>query len=152
MLGDTFRMQDEIAQETLGEGYISNGFRIATGIGVSNTFGRGTNKFITETDDSDYSKRDSFTATQMDGIINKVLNGAPMTILSTGNRDTKAGVAQTALMKALLERVGKIEGTSITSRNASRYFTVDDNGSVVTIKYNKSQQTIKFPDINENCS
>ena len=152
LLGDTFRMQDEIAQETLGEGYISNGFRIATGIGVSNTFGRGTNKFINEIDDSDYSKRDSFTATQMDGIINKVLNGAPMTILSTGNRDTKAGVAQTALMKALLERVGKIEGTSITSRNASRYFTVDDNGSLVTIKYNKSQQTIKFPDINENCS
>ena len=152
LLGDTFRMQDEIAQETLGEGYISNGFRIATGIGVSNTFGRGTNKFINEIDDSDYSKRDSFTATQMDGIINKVLNGAPMTILSTGNRDTKAGVAQTALMKALLERVGKIEGTSITSRNASRYFTVDDNGSVVTIKYKKSQQTIKFPDINENCS
>ena len=152
LLGDTFRMQDEIAQETLGEGYISNGFRIATGIGVSNTFGRGTNKFITETDDSDYSKKDSFTATQMDGIINKVLSGAPMTILSAGNRDTKAGVAQTALMKALLERVGKIEGTSITSRNASRYFTVDDNGSLVTIKYNKSQQTIKFPDINENCS
>ena len=152
LLGDTFRMQDEIAQETLGEGYISNGFRIATGIGVSNTFGRGTNKFINEIDDSDYSKRDSFTATQMDGIINKVLNGAPMTILSTGNRDTKAGVAQTALMKALLERVGKIEGTSITSRNASRYFTVDDNGSVVTIKYKKSQQTMKFPDINENCS
>ena len=88
----------------------------------------------------------------MDGIINKVLNGAPMTILSAGNRDTKAGVAQTALMKALLERVGKIEGTSITSRNASRYFTVDDNGSVVTIKYKKSQQTMKFPDINENCS
>lgn len=152
LLGDTFRMQDEIAQETLGEGYISNGFRIATGIGVSNTFGRGTNKFINEIDDSDYSKRDSFTATQMDGIINKVLNGAPMTILSVGNRDTKAGVAQTALMKALLERVGKIEGTSITSRNASRYFTVDDNGSVVTIKYKKSQQTMKFPDINENCS
>lgn len=152
LLGDTFRMQDEIAQETLGEGYISNGFRIATGIGVSNTFGRGTNKFINEIDDSDYSKKDSFTATQMDGIINKVLNGAPMTILSTGNRDTKAGVAQTALMKALLERVGKIEGTSITSRNASRYFTVDDNGSVVTIKYKKSQQTMKFPDINENCS
>ena len=152
LLGDTFRMQDEIAQETLGEGYISNGFRIATGIGVSNTFGRGTNKFITETDDSDYSKRDSFTATQMDGIINKVLNGAPMTILSTGNRKSKAGVAQTALMKALLERVGKIEGTSITSRNASRYFTVDDNGSVVTIKYKKSQLTMKFPDINENCS
>ena len=152
LLGDTFRMQDEIAQETLGEGYISNGFRVATGIGVSNTFGRGTNKFITEIDDSDYSKRDSFTATQMDGIINKVLNGAPMTILSAGNRDTKAGAAQTALMKALLERVGKIEGTSITSRNASRYFTVDDNGSVVTIKYKKSQQTMKFPDINENCS
>lgn len=152
LLGDTFRMQDEVAQEVLGEGYISNGFRIATGVGVSNTFGRGTNKFINEIDDSDYSKRDSFTATQMDGIINKVLNGAPMTILSTGNRDTKAGVAQTALMKALLERVGKIEGTSITSRNASRYFTVDDNGSVVTIKYKKSQQTMKFPDINENCS
>lgn len=152
LLGDTFRMQDEIAQETLGEGYISNGFRIATGIGVSNTFGRGTNKFINETDDSDYSKRDSFTATQMNDIINKVISGAPMTILSTGNRDSKAGVAQTALMKALLERVGKIEGTSITSRNASRYFTVDDNGSVVTIKYKKSQQTMKFPDINENCS
>ena len=152
LLGDTFRMQDEIAQEALGEGYISNGFRIATGIGVSNTFGRGTNKFLNETVSTDYSKRESFTSKQMDSIINKVIKGEPITLLSPGHRDNKEGVAQTALMKALLERIGKIEHTTVTSRNASKYFTVNDNGSVVTIQYNNVQQTVDFPDINENCS
>ena len=88
----------------------------------------------------------------MDSIINKVIKGEPITLLSPGHRDNKEGVAQTALMKALLERIGKIEHTTVTSRNASKYFTVNDNGSVVTIQYNNVQQTVDFPDINENCS